>query len=310
MSVTPTHNIDINLPLSYFEEPTVGGNTAGTPTLLALPVMDSFNETKAWENDAGYVFGQEDIYDIVQSKRQNTVELGYRLIATDFLRRGTEIGSGTGTIGKTISIIQPLKLNNAQDDKRYSGLITDTVGLDIGNYYTVTHSFLAKKITNYMTLDELKLDLGLATNATLTFPAAPTARWWSGLSPNPTTTQPLTIDGNGYHMVSGSISVERNPTPADAIGNETFFHVKAGYRKVSGSFSLYLTGKALETLLDDFSKVVATIKLNDSPNCDITLTDIVFTNKDEAKTAGDNSYIMQDLQYTATSFSITNVAQP
>jgi hypothetical protein len=309
MSVTPTHNIDINDVLSYFEEPTVGGNTSGTPTLLALPVIDSFNETKAWENDAGYVFGQEDIYDIVPSKKQNTVELTYRLIATDFMRRGTEIGSGTGTIGKTISIIQPLKLNGAQYYKRYSGLITDTVGIDIGNYYTVTHSFMAKDISNYMTLDELKLDVGIATNTALTFPAAPTTRWWSGLSPNPTTTTPLTIDGNPYHMVSGSISVERNPTPADAVANESFFHIKAGYRKVSGSFSLYLTGKELETLLDDFEKVVATYKLNDSPNCDITLTDIVFTNKDEAKTAGDNSYLMQELQFTATSFTVTNVAQ-
>lgn len=309
MSVTPTHNIDINSAISFFEEPTVGGNTVGTPTLTAVPVLDSFNETKSWENDAGYVFGQPDIYDIVQSKRQNTVELTYRLIATDFMRRGTELGAGTGTIDKTISIIQPIKLNGAQYYKRYSGLLTDTVGIDLGNYYTITHSFLAQKITNYMTLDELKLNLGIATNTTLTFPAAPTTRWWSGLSPNPTSSTPLVIDGNPYQMVSGSISVERNPTPADAVANETFFHVKAGYRKVSGSFSLYLTGKALETLLDDFSKVTATYKLNDSPNCDITLTDIVFTNKDEAKTAGDNSYIMQDLEYTATSFTVTNVAQ-
>jgi hypothetical protein len=309
MSVTPTHNVDINDVISFFEEPTVGGNTVGAPTLTALPVIDSFNETKAWENDAGYVFGSEDIYDIVPSKKQNTLELTYRLIATDFMRRGTEIGTGTGTIGKTISIIQPLKLNGAQYYKRYSGLITDTVGIDIGNYYTITHSFLAKKISNYMTLDELKLDLGMATNGTLTFPSAPTTRWWSGLSPNPSTTTPLTIDGNTYQMVSGSISVERNPTPADAVGNDTFFHVKSGYRKVSGSFSLYLSNKQLETLLDNFSKVIATFKFNDSPNCDATLTDIVITNKDEAKTAGDNSYIMQDIQYTATSFTITNVAQ-
>lgn len=309
MSVTPTHNIDINDVISFFEEPEVGTNTVGTPTLTAMPVIDSFNETKAWENDAGYVFGQEDVYDIVPSKKQNTFELTYRLIATDFLRRGTELGTGTGTIGKTITIIQPLKLNGAQFYKRYRGSITDTVGIEIGSYYTITHSFVAKSISNYMTLDQLKLNLGLATNATLTFPSAPTTRWWSGLSPNPTTETPLTIDGNTYPMVSGSISIERNPTPADAVANESFFHIRAGYRKVTGSFSLYLTNSELETLLDDFSKVVATFKLNDSPNCDITLTDLVFTNKDEAKTAGDNAYIMQDLQFTATSFTITNVAQ-
>ena len=310
MSVTPTHVVDINDVISFFEEPTVGGNTVGTPTLLPMPILDTFNETKSWESDSGYVFGEEDIYDTVPSKKQNTVEFGYRLIATDFLRRGTEIGTGTGTIGKTISVIQPLKLNNAQYYKRYSGLMTETVGIELGNYYTVTHSFLAKKISNYMTLDELKIDLGIATNTTLTFPAKPTARWWSGLSPNPTTETPLTIDGNSYHMVSGSISIERNPTPADAVANESFFHVKAGYRGVSGSFSLYLVNKDIETLLDSFDKCVASYKLNDSPNCDITLTDFVITNKDEAKTAGDNAYLMQDIQWTAKSFTITNVNQP
>lgn len=310
MSLTPTHVVDINDVISYFEEPTVGGNTAGAPTLKAMPILDAFNETKSWENDAGYVFGEEDVYDIVPSKKQNTVELTYKLIATDFLRRGTELGTGPGTIGKTISVIQPLKLNNTQYYKRYSGLMTETVDLELGNYYTTTHSFLAKSISNYMTLDELKIDLGLATNATLTFPAKPTERWWSGLSPNPTTQTPLTIDGQSYHMVSGSVSIERNPTPADAVANESFFHVKAGYRGVSGSFSLYLTGKELETLLDSFDKVVASYKLNDSPNCDITLTDLVFTNKDEAKTAGDNAYLMQELQWTAKSFTVTEVVQP
>jgi len=309
MSVTPTANVDINDIPVFFEEPTVGGNPVSTPTLAALPVLDSFNETKAWDNDAPYVFGSEDIYDIVQSKKQNSLDTSYKLIATDFLRRGTELGFGSGSIDKTISIIQPLKLNNSPFYKRYRGVITDTVGIDLGNYYSISHSFVCKSISNYMTLDELKLDLGLATNATLTFPAAPTTRFWSNLSPNPTTSQPLTVDGVNYYMVSGSISVERNPTPADATANDSFFFIKNGYRKVSGSLSLYLTGKALETLLDNFTKFTVTYKLNDSPSCDLTMTGVVFTTKDEPKTAGDNAYIMQNLQFTATTFTVTNVAQ-
>ena len=188
MSVTPTANVDINDIPVFFEEPTVGGNPVSTPTLAALPVLDSFNETKAWDNDAPYVFGSEDIYDIVQSKKQNSLDTSYKLIATDFLRRGTELGFGSGSIDKTISIIQPLKLNNSPFYKRYRGVITDTVGIDLGNYYSISHSFVCKSISNYMTLDELKLDLGLATNATLTtaigtrisslplFPPSPNAR--------------------------------------------------------------------------------------------------------------------------------------
>lgn len=313
MSVTPTANVDINDVISIFEEPTVGGNTAGAPTLTAMPLVDNFNETKAWQNDPVSVFGKSDIHDIVKSKRQNTVDLTYRLYETQFLRRGTELPNGTGTIDKTISIIQPLKLNGAQYYKRYKGVITDTVNITIGNFYVVNHTFVAQRISNYMTLNELKLDLGLATNDPLTFPPFPTNTYWSSNDPNPTTKQPLVIDGNNYYLISGSISIERNPIPADATANPEFFYIKAGYRVITGNVQLYLTGKQLETLLDNFTKFTMTYKLNDGvdepgSNCDIQMTGVVFTTKDEPKAAGDNSYIVQNLQFTATTFTVTDVA--
>lgn len=307
-SVTPTANVDIDDVIVKFEEPTVGGNTVGAPTLTPLPLVDNFNETKAWQNDAVNVFGKSDIHDIVRSKRQNTVDLTYRLYETDFLRYGTELPNGSGTIAKTLTIIQPIKLNGSQFYKRYKGVITDTVNLTIGNFYTVSHTFVAQLISNYMTLDELKLDLGLATNASLVWPSLPTNTYWSSNDPNPTTKQPLVVDGNPYYLISMSASIERNPIPADATANETFFYIKSGYRGVSGNVQLYLTGKQLETLLDDFEKFTMSYKLNDDPNCDITMTGVVFTTKDEPKAAGDNSYIVQNLQFTATTFTVTAVS--
>lgn len=306
--VTPTANVDIDDVIVKFEEPTVGGNPAVAPTLDPLPLVDNFNETKAWQNDAVNVFGKSDIHDIVKSKRQNTVDLTYRLYETDFLRYGTELPNGSGTIAKTLSIIQPIKLNGAQYYKRYKGVITDTVNLTIGNFYTVSHTFVAQIISNYMTLNELKLDLGLATTDALTWPSLPTNTYWSSNDPNPTTKQPLVVDGDPYYLISMSISVERNPIPADATANETFFFIKSGYRGVSGSVQLYLTGKQLETLLDDFDKFTMSYKLNDDPMCDITMTGVVFTTKDEPKAAGDNSYIVQNLQFTATTFTVTAVS--
>lgn len=308
MSIIPTHQVDVTDDLVYFEEPSPGANTVGAPTLLPVPLINSMNKTESWRNDVRFILGKVDRHAVLKSKKQNTFSIVYDLYNTTMLRYGTELAGGTGTIEKTLTFILPLKLNGTTVYKRFKGCMTDTVGITVEDYYTIDHSWIAQTVTDYMTLDELKLDLGLSTTATLTWPPMPTNIQWTNLEPADTTSKPLTVNGVTYFLISLKLSIERGPTPADATANENFFYIKPGYRKITGSMTLYLTGKQIDTLFRNFTSFLLTYKLNDSPNCDISVANTVITSISDGLAGGENSYVTLDCAIDGGTFTVTSVA--
>lgn len=309
MSIIPTHQVDVIDNMVYFEETAVGANPTGAPTLVGVPLVNSMNKTESWRNDVRFVLGKIDRHAVLKSKKENNFSLTYDIYDTTFLRYGTELPGGTGTIEKTLCFILPIKLNGVTMYKRFRGCITDTVNLAVEEYYTVDHSFIAQSVSEYLTLDELKLDLGLSTTATLTFPAFPTDIAWTNLQPAAVTNKPLTINGVQTFCVSFNVSLERGPTPAEATANETFFYIKSGYRKVTGSMTLYLTGKTIDTLFRGFTSFLLTYKLSAAPSpvCDLTITNAVITSQSDGLSGGENSYVMLECNYDGGTFTITDV---
>lgn len=307
MSIIPTHQVDIVDNMVYFEETAVGANPTGAPTLLPVPLVNSMNKTESWRNDVRFVLGKIDRHAVLKSKKENNFSLTYDLYDTTFFQYGTELPGGTGTIEKTLCFILPVKLNGSVYYKRFRGCITDTVNLSIEEYYTVDHSWISQKVSEYMTLDELKLDLGLSTTATLTFPAFPTDIPWTNLQPVDVTDKPLTVNGVATYCASLNISIERGPTPAEAVANETFFYIKAGYRKITGSMTLYLTSKTIDTLFRGFTQFTLSYKLSGTPLCDITMTNTVITSVSDGISGGENSYVMLECNIDGGTFTVTAV---
>lgn len=311
MSIIPTHQVDVIDNMVYFEETTTGANPTGAPTLKPVPLVSSMNKTESWRNDVRFVLGKIDRHAVLKSKKENNFSVTYDLYDTVFFRYGTELPGGTGTIEKTLCFILPIKLNGQTYYKRFRGCITDTVNLSIEEYYTVDHSWIAQNVSTYMTLDELKLDLGLTTTTVLTFPAFPTAIAWTNLQPSATTQKPLTINGTATYMVSLNLSIERGPTPAEATANETFFFIKSGYRKITGSTTLYLTSQTIDTLFRAFTQFLLTYKLSDNvggnQTCDLSLTNTVITSMSDGLSAGENSYVMLECNIDGGSFTVTAV---
>lgn len=307
MSIIPTHQVDIVDNMVYFEEDAVGANPTGAPTLLPVPLVNSMNKTESWRNDVRFVLGKIDRHAVLKSKKENNFSLTYDLYDTTFFQYGTELPGGTGTIEKTLCFILPVKLNGSVYYKLFRGCITDTVNLSIEEYYTVDHSWIAQKVSEYLTLDELKLALGLSTTATLTFPAFPTDIPWTNLQPIDVTDRPLTVSGVATYCASLNISIERGPTPAEAVANETFFFIKSGYRKITGSMTLYLTGKEIDTLFRGFTQFTLAYKLSGVPLCDITMTNTVITSVSDGISGGENSYVMLECNIDGGTFSVTTV---
>jgi hypothetical protein len=291
----------------YFEETSPGANPVGAPTLLAVPIISDFNKTESWRNDVRFVLGKIDRHTVLKLKKENNFNISYDIYDTTFLQYGTELPGGAGTIEKTLCFILPIELNGATYYKRFKGCITDTVNIAVEETYAVDHSWIAKSVSPYLTLNELKLDLGLSTTTTLTFPPFPTDIPWTNLKPSGTTDKPLSVNLVDTYCQALNISIERGPTPAEAVANETFFYIKAGYRKVTGSMTLYLTGKELDTLFRDFTSFLLTFKLSDSPACDITMTNTIITSESDGVSPGENSYIMLECNIDSATFSITAV---
>jgi hypothetical protein len=312
MSIIPTHQVDVIDNMVYFEEPTTGANPAGAPVLKPVPLVSSMNKTESWRNDVRFVLGKIDRHAVLKSKKENNFNVTYDLYDTVFFQYGTELPGGSGTIEKTLCFILPIRLNGETMYKRFRGCITDTVNISIEEYYTVDHSWIAQSVSEYMTEDELKLDLGLTTTTDLTFPPAPEYIAWTNLQPAGTTDKPLSINGVPTYCVSLNLSLERGPTPAEATANETFFFIKSGYRKITGSTTLYLTGKEIDTLFRDFTHFTLTYKLNDDSvdedlECDITVTNTVITSISDGLSAGENSYVLLECNLDGGTFTVTAV---
>jgi hypothetical protein len=307
MSIIPTHQVDVIDNMVWFEEDSTGANPTGAPTLNPVPLVSSMNKTESWRNDVRFVLGKIDRHAVLKSKKENNFNVTYDLYDTGFFRYGTELPGGTGTIEKTLCFILPIKLNGQTYYKRFKGCITDTVNLSIEEYYTVDHSWIAQNVSEYLTLDELKLDLGLSTTTTLTFPAFPSDIAWTNLQPADVTNKPLVVNGVATFCVSLNLSIERGPTPAEATANETFFFIKSGYRKITGSMTLYLTGKEVDTLFRDFTSFLLTYKLSGTPACDLSVTNTVITSQSDGLSAGENSYVMLECNIDGGTFTITDV---
>jgi hypothetical protein len=305
--IIPTHMVDIVDNMVYFEETSPGANPVGAPTLVAVPIVSDFNKTESWRNDVRFVLGKIDRHTVLKLKKENNFNISYDIYDTTFLQYGTELPGGAGTIEKTLCFILPIELNGTTYYKRFKGCITDTVNIAVEETYAVDHSWIAKSVSPYLTLNELKLDLGLSTTTTLTFPPFPTDIPWTNLKPSGTTDKPLSVNLVDTYCQALNISIERGPTPAEAVANETFFYIKAGYRKVTGSMTLYLTGKELDTLFRDFTSFLLTFKLSDSPACDITMTNTIITSESDGVSPGENAYIMLECNIDSATFSITAV---
>lgn len=305
--IIPTHMVDIIDNMVYFEETSPGANPIAAPTLQPVPIVRDFNKTESWRNDVRFVLGKIDRHTVLKLKKENNFSISYDIYDTTFLQYGTELPGGVGTIEKTLCFILPVKLNGLTYYKRFKGCLTDTVNITIEETYAVEHSWLAKQVSTYLTLDELKLDLGLSTTATLTFPPFPADIPWTNLKPSATTDKPLSINGTATYCASLNLSIDRGPTPAEAVANETFFYIKAGYRKVTGSMTLFLTGKEIDTLFREFTSFLLTFKLSDTPACDMTLTNTIITSQADSVSPGENSYIMLECNIDSSSFSITAV---
>ena len=305
--IIPTHMVDIVDNMVYFEETSPGANPVGAPTLNPVPIIRDFNKTESWRNDVRFVLGKMDRHTVLKLKKENNFSISYDIYDTTFLQYGTELPGGTGTIDKTLCFILPIELNGQTYYKRFRGCITDTVNIAVEETYAVDHSWVSKTVSPYMTLDELKLDLGLSTTTALTFPPFPTDIPWTNLKPAGTTDKPLTVNGTATYCASLNISIERGPTPAEAVANETFFYIKAGYRKVTGSMTLYLTGKEIDTLFRAFTSFLLTFKLSDSPACDMTMTNTIITSESDGVSPGENSYIMLECNIDSATFTITAV---
>lgn len=307
MSIIPTHQVDVVDNMVWFEETATGVNPTGAPTLNPVPLVSSMNKTESWRNDVRFVLGKIDRHAVLKSKKENNFSVTYDMYDTGFLRYGTELPGGTGTIEKTVCFILPIKLNGQTYYKRFKGCITDTVNLSIEEYYTVDHSWIAQDVSEYLTLDELKLDLGLSTTTVLDFPDFPEDIAWTNLQPSDVTNKPLVVNGTATFCVSLNLSIERGPTPAEATANQTFFFIKSGYRKVTGSMTLYLTGKEIDTLFRGFTEFILAYKLSGTPACDISVTNTVITSISDGLSAGENSYVMLDCNIDGGSFTITDV---
>lgn len=299
---TPLSMVGINANMVFLEEETLSQAPASV-TLSNVPLYNTNRVAKSWEHDIRYILGSADYFDVVKLRKQNTFTINYDLAETNFIQYGIAPPAGTGTIAKTLTFILPMTFNGVQKYRVFDGCLTNTCNLEFRDYYTIEQGFIARNISKPMTEDDLKLHLGLTTTADLNFPAAPTDKFWSNLEPNPTTSTPLSIDGTPVRTTGMSINVERNAMPATSTAEESYFHIEAGYRGISGTVDFYHLNDDVETLVDDWQDSTITYTLNDSPSRTCTLTGVKFTavNFD---LANESRYVMLSVPFQCSTISV------
>lgn len=240
-------------PVQYIEETTEGITpTTGSTTALSVKSVSIKKDGQFVDIDQ---VGTEDLLDIIQGMKKPELQLRVVASGIAFIKRGfnaQNLGTITGTISATLSIIIPIRLNNIVNYLVFTGCRERQVAvtMDIGKEIEFTIDFVCKTSAKATTTAPTGLTL------TTTFPTAAVFTWTDG------GTSPISWNAVAINAKKFTCTVARNTSVDHILGNIDPYGSLPHGRRITGDFTILYTNTTLETDHDAGTKrtLVATFK--------------------------------------------------
>jgi len=273
----PTGEYYIRKILQYVEETTFA-TTPTSPTFLPAGVVADVTTTVTIPETVYRQQGSRDPYRDVKFGEAYELQCKYMPVDSTMMKYGVNLAAGTGTVGKSLSLLMSQDINSTENYVLIQGARTNTIDIEIteGGPIMVTQTFKAKNITTPSTSHGL---------TTPTFASTINTAPWSNVNGG---SQPFKINSVGYDLSRFKMAVSTGLDTVQPIGETLTKFIEPTLRTITVDFDMYVQDTV--TLADTKSLTArsAVYTLDTTAPTTITMTNLQlnkYTSVDSATSA-------------------------
>lgn len=299
---TSAQEVEIN---GYFIEETDVGTTPTNGTWKTIGLVSTINESRTKDVEEIPIVGSPDPYATIEMGDTKSFDMKYYLIDTiDFLKYLVVLQAGTGTPGKSVSVLQKQKINGVSNYMLYRGCFPDSGSFNFERVPSVDMTYRALNMTNW--IDQTALDAIIG--ASPVFPGPITDTPITNLTGG---TDPFTVAGSPMDLNRLTVGVNRNVRERKPLGNRDPTYLGVGNRRFTVSLETWSEDNDLLTWWQNFTATdcvmtYATTAGGLAPaTITLALDDVTFDDYSRGLDSGSNDYQLESVSGRAKSVTLT-----
>jgi len=304
-TLIPTSSAKVFRQVQFYPEVNGPGLQVVDPQLYNAGIITSEGKSKNADTESVRIQGSRKEYANIAMGIEGTISLDYHILDTKLIRYGILDPGGVGTIEEPLAFIYARKINNVDNYKLVQGCVTDSITINIDRVPTISHTFTAVKISQWMTLAALRTALGLTGTSNPKWASPLTDEPWTHLLGTDGASSAVTLNGSAADITKMSITVNNNVLKQKPLGYKQPKWVEAGNKDISLSIEPYLYDNSFEDLVDNntLSTIVVCLKAT-SPVVNLTVTGCHFKSHDDKSDSSGGEFITNPVAGSASEVSI------
>lgn len=262
-----------------------------------IGIVNKFDDSKVNTHEEVPILAGEDIHTDLQLELAKTFTMGWLVFDTRFLRYCTELRGGTGTIGKTNTLLRSALVDNVQATRIYKGVMCDRVTINLDKMIQCSGTFKTLDATDW--LDDAAVTA--AIGASPVFAPAIVSEPWTHRSN--AVADPVTYGGSARDILKGTLDISRNVYQQYPWGDLLPLNERAGGRRITFNFDSWVKDSNLLGDVEGMTAKTIVIRLFTTP-INITLTNCKFNTHTMSSDSGSNEATMERMIGVAKSVSI------
>jgi hypothetical protein len=295
---TSAQDVEIN---GWFIEEAVVGTTPTNGTWKNIGIISTLNEDRNADVQEIPIVGSPDYYARLDMGKTKGFNMKYYLVNDiEFISYCVALQAGTGTPGKSVSVLQKQLINGASMYILYTGCFPDSGTFNVERVPSVDLTYRALGMTLW--IDQTALNALIGTSYVP--PSALTDIPFTNLDAG---TDPLSINGTPLDINRMTVGVNRNVRERKPLGNADPTFLGVGNRRFTVSLETWAEDNDLMTWHENFTAQDAIIKFSLSPNIvQLELADVDFDTYSRGLDSGNNEYQMESVSGAARSAELTS----
>jgi len=307
MSSVPTSSAKVTRQVQYYAEINGYKQPVVNPTLNNAGIITGVTGSISIEHQPVHIQGSRLQYADISMGFEGSIATEYMILDTKLIRYGITNPAGSGTIGESIAFIESRKINNVEEFRLAQGCISDSLTINLDKIPTVSQPFYASKISNWMTISQLRTALGLTGTTDPTWASPITADPWTHLYGTDENSSAVTVNGSPVDVNKMSVTINNNLLKQKPLGYKNVRYVEPGNKEVSISIEPYLYDNTFYDLVNNFTTATVVLRLKaTTPVVDLTITGCKFNSYEDKSDASNNDFTTTPVSGTAVDATITS----
>jgi hypothetical protein len=304
----PTSSSKVTKQVQYYAEINGYGATVTNPTFINAGVISNTGISITTDHEEIRIQGSRKQYSDILMGVDATISIDYRFLDTKVLGYAIKDPNGVGTIEESLAFVFSRKINNVEQFTLARGCVSEEASVSFDRVPMVSQSFYCSSVSEWLTLAQLKVAIGVGATANVTFAGAITAEPWTHLTGSvDQATTSVTVNATATDIAKMTVTVNNNLLKQKPLGYKKVKYVEAGNKVVTVSIEPYLYDNTIFLLVNNFTlfNIVGVLKAS-TPTVSLTVTGIHLNSYDDTSDVGGGEFMTVPSNGTAIDASVTD----